>query len=76
MNPEKFKSVFTYANDAMFIMDGFNFIAANKNAESLFGFKKEEMLKMTPADISPEYQEDGKLSKEKAEEYLNKSIKW
>ncbi|MFZ4592169.1 MAG: PAS domain S-box protein, partial [Ignavibacteria bacterium] len=71
---EKFKSVFTYANDVMFIMDGENFIAANKNAESLFGYKREELFKMTPSHISPEFQEDGKFSKEKSKEYILKAL--
>lgn len=71
---EKFKSVFTYANDVMFIIDGPKLIAVNKNAESLFGFKREDMLKITPADISPEFQEDGKMSKEKFENYINKAL--
>ena len=70
---EKFKSVFTYANDAMFIMDEMNFIAANKNAESLFGYKAEDLRLMTPIDISPEFQEDGERSEEKAETYVNKA---
>lgn len=71
---EKFKSVFTYANDVMMIMDGLNFIAANKNAESLFGYKSEELLKMTPIDLSPEFQEDGRSSKEKAESFVQKAL--
>jgi two-component system sensor histidine kinase/response regulator len=71
---EKFKSVFTYANDVMFIMDGINLISVNKNAESLFGYTKEKLINMTPADISPEFQEDGKLSSEKAIEYVNKAL--
>jgi PAS domain S-box-containing protein len=71
---EKFKSVFTYANDVMFILDGESFIAANKNAESLFGYKREELFKMTPSHISPEFQEDGKPSKEKSREYVTKAL--
>ena len=71
---EKFKSVFTYANDVMFIMNGMNFISANKNAESLFGYTAEELLTFTPTDISPEFQEDGVSSREKAETLVNKSL--
>jgi len=71
---EKFKSVFTYANDVMFILDGCNLISVNKNAESLFGYKNEEMIKMTPAEISPEFQEDGCSSKSKSEDYINKAL--
>jgi PAS domain S-box-containing protein len=71
---EKFKSVFTYANDVMFIMDGMNFIAANKNAESLFGYKTEELYRMTPIEISPEFQEDGKRSEEKSKAYIDKAL--
>lgn len=71
---EKFKSVFTYANDVMFIMDGINLISVNKNAESLFGYTKEKLTKMTPAEISPEFQEDGKPSIEKAKEYVYKAF--
>ena len=70
---EKFKSVFTYANDVMFIMDEMRFIAANINAESLFGYKAEQLFKLTPGDISPEFQEDGSPSKDKSVEYVTKA---
>lgn len=71
---EKFKSVFTYANDVMFIMDSMNLVDVNKNAEIIFEYSHDEMVGLTPADISPEFQSDGKTSSSKASEYVTKAL--
>ncbi len=71
---EKFKSVFTYANDVMLILDGMNIVEANHNAEILFGYTREQLINMTPEDISPEFQEGGKSSKIKSKNYVDKAL--
>lgn len=71
---EKFKSVFTYANDVMFIMDNMKLVDVNKNAEIIFGFSRDEMIGLTPADISPEFQSDGKSSLSKAQDYITNAL--
>ena len=46
-------------------------IDMNPSAVRLFGAQsKEEMLQLTPADVSPEYQPDGSLSSVKAKEMI------
>ncbi|MDD5360904.1 MAG: PAS domain S-box protein [Ignavibacteria bacterium] len=68
-----FKSAFDYANDAMFIMDHDIILDANRNAEILFGIPKKDMIGKRPFNLSPQYQEGGKASKEKALESISKA---
>jgi PAS domain S-box-containing protein len=68
-----FKSAFDYANDAMFIMDHDVILDANRNAELLFGNKKKELIGKKSFDLSPQFQEGGRPSKEKALELIEKA---
>ncbi|TGN20093.1 PAS domain S-box protein [Leptospira idonii] len=46
------------------------FIEANPAAERFFGYSREEILTMTPADLSPDFQPDGKKSSVAAQEEI------
>ncbi|RLC47769.1 MAG: hypothetical protein DRH57_03435 [Candidatus Cloacimonadota bacterium] len=70
----RYKTIFENANDAIFIMDGENFVECNKRAVELFGFPREELLKLKPFDISPDTQPDGILSKTKAREKIQSAL--
>jgi PAS domain S-box-containing protein len=54
---ERYRSLFDSTNDAIFIHDmGRRFLEVNKVLCELLGYSREELLQMTPADISsPEY---------------------
>lgn len=53
-NIEKFELVYNHANDLMVIInkDG-KFSDVNKKATEILGYTKEELLQLTPSDISP-----------------------
>lgn len=63
---EKFKVLFENSPDACLIMEleGAKISACNRAAEMILGGSREEILGLTPDQLSPEFQEDGKPSHE------------
>ncbi|MBN1299672.1 MAG: PAS domain S-box protein [Melioribacteraceae bacterium] len=66
----KYRVLFERSNDAIFLLDKLNIIDCNDKTLNIFGYTKEEILKMTPVELSPEYQPDGKLSREKIKDFF------
>ena len=62
---EKFRSIFRAERDAIMVFDGetLRFIEANDATLDLYGYTKEEFLKLTPVDISAEPEETHKAVK-------------
>ena len=50
------------------------FTAPNENAVKLYGLSREELVKVGPGEMSPEYQPDGRLSMEAAKERLAEAL--
>lgn len=64
---ERYKAVFSNANDGIFLIDKSNaIIEANQKVCDLFQMDKAEIIGKNPAELSPEIQADGSLSTEKA----------
>lgn len=63
---EKYKTLFSEANDAIFIMNNKCFLDCNKKTLEIFGCKNEEIIGHSPVEFSPKKQPDGKESKDKA----------
>ena len=67
----RFRDLFENANEAIVVVDieTLHFKNYNSNAIKLMKYSPEEILKMGPLDISPEFQPDGRSSAEKSMEY-------
>jgi PAS domain S-box-containing protein len=67
----RFRSVYDGSNDAIMLLDDNGFFDCNEQALKLFGFeRKEDFLKVMPAEISPPLQPDGRDSEEAANENM------
>jgi PAS domain S-box-containing protein len=75
-NDEKFKAYFNNASDGLLRLDIENgsFQQVNQKAADLFGVSIENFVNLSVADLSPEYQPDGRLSNETALEYIRKAV--
>lgn len=73
---ERYRALVENAPEALVVFDveKKGFVSVSKSAEELFKISKEELLKMGPIDLSPEYQPDGTLSSVRAMEKINEAI--
>ncbi len=61
---DHFRSLFELSGDAGLLLEGGRVIEANAQARAMFGYSAEELLGLSPADVSPELQANGKSSAE------------
>lgn len=75
-NEDKYKTLFNSSRDAIMILSPIGrFVDGNPSTLQLFGCQnKEEFIRMTPADLSPEYQPDGVLSSVKEQEMVARAM--
>ncbi|MFC1733732.1 PAS domain S-box protein [candidate division KSB1 bacterium] len=71
----KFRSIFSQANDAIFLMDKNVFIDCNKKTLEMFNCKREDIIGHSPVKFSPEFQPDGSRTEEKANQYISAALK-
>jgi PAS domain S-box-containing protein/putative nucleotidyltransferase with HDIG domain len=60
----KYKALYEYANDAIFLIKGEGFVECNTKTLDMFGCAKEQILGHSPLEFSPPLQPGGKDSKE------------
>lgn len=64
----KYRTLFDLSANAMLLLVNEVVVECNKAALNMLGFSsKEEVIGLTPKDISPEFQPDGSLSEQKAQ---------
>ncbi|MDT8393160.1 MAG: tetratricopeptide repeat protein [Bacteroidales bacterium] len=70
INEEKYKALFSQANDAIFLMDRDIYTDCNDKTLEIFECNREDIIGHPPYKFSPKTQPDGKNSKEKAFELI------
>ena len=66
----KYRTLFESANDAIFIMNGAEFVDCNARAREMFGCAKGSIIRENIHRFSVERQRDGSISRDKAQEFL------
>ncbi|MCD4817618.1 MAG: GAF domain-containing protein [Candidatus Cloacimonetes bacterium] len=73
---KKYRDLFEKSKDAILLIHNDRFVDCNQAAINLLKYdKKEDFLNMSPAELSPEKQPDGKLSSKKADEMMEIAFK-
>ncbi len=67
---ERYRLLFERSPDMVVVLRNERFTAVNATVLSMLGYKPEEVIGLTPWDISPPSQPDGKSSEEEARRYI------
>lgn len=70
----KFRTIFDNANDAIMLSRDYKFVDFNDKSLELFAAHRDDLLGKFPYEFSPEFQPDGRPSKEAALEFMNAAL--
>jgi PAS domain S-box-containing protein len=72
----RYRTLIESAPEAIVVLDlGMGrFVEHNQKAVDMFGWPADELANMSPVDISPEFQPDGRRSSDAAAEYLRQAV--
>jgi PAS domain S-box-containing protein len=72
----RLRTIVDHAPEAIVVFDGdtARFLSSNVHAQELYGCTAEELTRLGPADVSPEFQPDGRRSAEAARDWIDQAI--
>lgn len=74
---KKYKYIYENSSDAIMMLNPpyWKFTEGNSSMIKMFGLNNNDLKAITPSDLSPEYQPDGRLSSEKSKEMIDIAVK-
>lgn len=72
----RLRTMVDHAPEAIVVFDGdtARFLSSNVHAQELYGCTAEELTRLGPGDVSPEFQPDGRRSAEAARDWIDQAI--
>jgi len=72
----QFRALVEHAPEAIVVFDGDTgrFLFGNQHASTLYGVPMEKLAELTPTEVSPEFQPDGRRSSELARELMDEAL--
>ena len=70
----RYRTLFEYANDSIFLIKDGRFVDCNSETLRLFRHSREDIIGHSPHEFSPEFQPDGKNSMEKITEKIQEAL--
>lgn len=72
----RLRTIVDHAPEAIVVFDGdtARFLSSNVHAQELYGCTAEEITRLGPADVSPEFQPDGRRSAEAAQAWIAQAV--
>ena len=72
----RLRTIVDHAPEAIVVFDGdtARFLSSNVHAQELYGCTAEELTRLGPAEVSPEFQPDGRRSAEAARDWIDQAI--
>lgn len=72
----RLRTIVDHAPEAIVVFDGdtARFLSSNVHAQELYGCTAEELIRLGPADVSPEFQPDGRRSSDAARDWIDQAI--
>ncbi|MDX5151089.1 MAG: PAS domain S-box protein, partial [Acidiferrobacterales bacterium] len=71
---DRFRAFFDRANEAIFVVRNGIFRDCNPKTLEMFRCTRDEIIGLSPPEVSPTYQPDGRLSAEAATEFVQKAL--
>jgi len=73
-NEERYRTLFESANDAIFLMRDDHIIECNDRTLEMYGCTREQILGSAPYRFSPQFQQDGRISKDATFERIRTAL--
>lgn len=72
----RLRTIVDHAPEAIVVFDGdtARFLSSNIHAQELYGCSSEDLARLGPADVSPEFQPDGRRSADAARDWIDQAI--
>ncbi|MGB9721698.1 MAG: PAS domain S-box protein [bacterium] len=71
----KYQTLFDSAGDGIMLINDYKFVECNKRTMEMFGCDGKDIIGRYPYELSPEFQSDGRASKEKAIAMMDEALK-
>lgn len=75
-NEEKYRVMFDDSSDAYFIIENNLIVESNKSAAQMVALEIDEIIGMSPSELSPKYQPNGELSEVLANRYVQQALEF